>query len=136
MKRHALKVAYVLAWHIGIIRLFHFLNRNRQLGLTYHNVLPDELFDPDLVHLGVSCSLSTFIVQIEALRKRFAVTTEIGKPGTCMITFDDGYRINLLAPRHPRKALRSRTGPGFCQVQTIQVPVQCGVLQLPIWWPA
>ncbi len=97
MKRHALKIAYVLAWHLGIIRLFHFLNRNRQLVLTYHNVLSDELFDPDLVHLGVSCSLSTFIVQIAALRKRFAVTTEIGKPGSCMITFDDGYRNNLMA---------------------------------------
>jgi peptidoglycan/xylan/chitin deacetylase (PgdA/CDA1 family) len=97
MKRRALKILYVLAWHLGIIRLFYFLNRHRQRILAYHNILPDELFDPDLVHLGVSCPISTFVVQIEALRRRFEVTTEIGKPGICMITFDDGYRNNLLA---------------------------------------
>lgn len=111
MKRHILKITYVLAWHLGILRLFYFLNRNRQLVLTYHNVLPDELFDPNLVHLGVSCSLSTFVAQIEAVHRRFAVTTEIGKPGTCMITFDDGYRNNLLAAEELAK--RHMTGVFF-----------------------
>jgi len=103
MKRHALKIAYVLAWHLGVIRLFYWLNRHRQCVLAYHNVLPDELFDQNLLHLGVSCSLGTFIVQIESLRNRFEVTTEIGKPGTCMITFDDGYRNNLLAAEELEK---------------------------------
>lgn len=93
--RRILLLLYWAAYFLGIIKLFYYLNRKRQLVLAYHNVIPDECYDGSL-HLGVSCRQSSFEAQMEIIRSRFTVTTEIGGPGTCMITFDDGYRNNYL----------------------------------------
>jgi peptidoglycan/xylan/chitin deacetylase (PgdA/CDA1 family) len=51
--------------------------------LTYHNVIPDDLFDASL-HLGVSHSESAFKKHMSILKKRLA-------PENVLITFDDGY---------------------------------------------
>jgi len=83
-------IIYVLAYYTGINQLFYFLTRNRQRVLTFHNVIPEHLFD-NTIHLGVSCSDSTFDFQIREISKRFNITTKIGIPSSCVITFDDGY---------------------------------------------
>lgn len=109
MRHRVLRVILVAAYWLGIIRLFYFLNRRKQRILAYHNVLPDELFD-DTLHLGMSCRASSFENQLVAIRSHFKTTTQIGVPASCIITFDDGYRNNLLvaAPllaRHDTRAI-------------------------------
>lgn len=90
MKNVFVNAIYVLAYYTGINHLFYFLNRDRQRIFTFHNIIPDSLFDSAL-HLGVSCSDSTFEFQIREIAKRFNITTEIGVSSSCIITFDDGY---------------------------------------------
>ncbi len=81
------------SYRLGINRLFYNINPQRQIILTYHNIIPDELFD-DSLHLGVSHTLSVFDAQIEHIKKHFTFTTEPGVPNSCIITFDDGFMNN------------------------------------------
>jgi len=92
------RLLYIMTYYLGINRLFYFLNRKKQRVLTYHNVISDVLFD-NALHLGVSCSQSTFHWQIEYLKKRFRFVTEPGIEGSCVITFDDGYQNNFRVAR-------------------------------------
>lgn len=95
MKNLILKILYRTAYYSGVFELFFFLNRKRQAVITYHNVIPDELFDESLVHLGVSCKRSVFSTQLDIILSRFSVTTDVGHSGTCIISFDDGYKNNI-----------------------------------------
>lgn len=70
---------------IGIFHLFYFLNRRKETVITYHNIIPDELFD-DSVHLGVSHRRSIFENHIQLIQKRSQK-----KKNRFLITFDDGY---------------------------------------------
>jgi peptidoglycan/xylan/chitin deacetylase (PgdA/CDA1 family) len=91
MKHSVLRIFYsVCAW-LGVFRLFYAINRNKTVNITYHNILPDDIFD-DSIHLGVSHPASVFEAQIIHISKRFSISTDDpeGK-GTCRITFDDGY---------------------------------------------
>ena len=99
---------FLLLHFSGLNRLFFWLNRHRQIILTYHNVIPDALFTESL-QMDLSHSASVFNFQIGLLRARFPITTEFGVAGSFMITFDDGFRNNLMtaAPilaRHGVKA--------------------------------
>ena len=85
-----LAILYFLSYYLGIIRLFYFLNKNRQRIITFHNVIPDILFD-NSIHLGVSCTDKIFEFQIKEIEKRLKITTELGVSNSCIITFDDGY---------------------------------------------
>jgi len=82
---------YALCSWLGIFRLFYAINRNRALNITYHNVLPDDVYD-NSVHLGMSHPSSIFETQILHINRRWPITTDPDQPGTCRITFDDGYR--------------------------------------------
>jgi len=92
---HKLKILlYAFCYFSGIVGIFYYFTKRNQLILTYHNVLSDEDFDHSL-HLGVSCNASAFSRQINIVKKYFTVTTELGKPGSCVITFDDGFKNNV-----------------------------------------
>jgi peptidoglycan/xylan/chitin deacetylase (PgdA/CDA1 family) len=78
---------------------FFWLNRKKQVVVTYHNIINDDFFD-SAVHLGVSNRLSEFDKQIKLIISKFKVVTEIGKPKSCIITFDDGYRNNYTVAFH------------------------------------
>lgn len=95
MKYSVLKLIYMVAYHIGLFQLFYFFKRKHQIVITYHNVISDDIYDGNLSHLGVSCSESAFVQQLNIILRRFKVTTEIGIPGSCMISFDDGYKNNI-----------------------------------------
>ena len=95
LKHLILKILYFLTYWIGINKLFYFLNRHQQRVLTYHNVLPDEVFDNTL-HLGVSHDSNTFDKQISYIVSQLDITTDLGKENSCVITFDDGYRNNFI----------------------------------------
>lgn len=95
LMRTLLKLFYIASYYLFINRVFYFLNSKRQRVITYHNILPDKLYDATLPHCGVSHAESTFERQIELLVEKFPITLEIGKPGTCIVTFDDGYENNF-----------------------------------------
>lgn len=108
MKNRVLKLLYAIAYHAGVVSLFYFINRKRQRILAYHNVINDDLFDDGMVHLGVSCSTSSFSKQLDIVLSRFTVTTDLGQPGSCIISFDDGYKNNI------EIAARLLTARGVC----------------------
>jgi len=95
MKYIILKWTYRLFYCLGVFKLFYFLKRKQQTVITYHNVISDDIFNSDLLHLGVSCSESSFIKQIDIVSSRFRITTDVGVQKTCIISFDDGYRNNI-----------------------------------------
>ena len=89
------KIIFFTSYISGLNNLFYFLNRKNQLVITYHNIIPDALYD-DSLHFLVSYKESLFRKHIKYIKKKFKITTKIGIPGTCVITFDDGYRNNFL----------------------------------------
>lgn len=95
MKKVVLRLLYSAMSAIGVFALLFRLQRARQRVVTFHNVIDDELFDPNLPHFGASCTRSQFIQQLEVIQSRFEVVTGIGVPGTCIVSFDDGYRNNI-----------------------------------------
>ena len=64
MKNSFLNIIYFLAYYAGINQFFYFLTRDRQRVITFHNIIPQRLFDHS-IHLGVSCSDETFEFQIK-----------------------------------------------------------------------
>ncbi len=83
-----------MAYYLGVLKLFYFINRKKQLVIMYHNILSDDIFDESLVHLGVSSSETAFRKQLDIILRQFKVTTELGVPNTCILSFDDGYKNN------------------------------------------
>jgi peptidoglycan/xylan/chitin deacetylase (PgdA/CDA1 family) len=92
-RRIVVRTGYALLYVSGVIRLAYWLGRNRQVVVTYHNVLPDRLVD-DSLHGREAHAASVFSRQLAVIRRRFPVTTELGRPGSCVIAFDDGYSNN------------------------------------------
>lgn len=91
MKGKILKVVSVLAYYCGAVALFYWLNRKAKRILTFHNVLPDELYCPGIAN-DVSNRLSDFEKIIDECAKRFKFSTDLFDAKTLTITFDDGYR--------------------------------------------
>ena len=87
MKKKFLLLFYFVMTYLGFIKLFYWLNRNKKIILTYHNIIPNHLFD-DSCHLGVSHTESVFKEQIKLIYQRF-------DRNQCLITFDDGYKNQL-----------------------------------------
>lgn len=85
------KLAAIIAYWCGLDSLFYWLNRNAKRIITFHNVLPDELFRSGVAN-GVSSSLTGFKAIISECGKRFKFSTELSDSKTLTITFDDGYR--------------------------------------------
>lgn len=105
MKGLLLRMFYFVALYSGIISLFYWSNRHKEVVICYHNVVPDELFD-NAPHLSTSHSTSVFQRQIEIIAKRWPAP----RAEACLITFDDGYanQFEIAAPilnRHNRLAV-------------------------------
>ena len=84
------RLVAILAYYTGLDRLFYWLNRRAKRILTFHNVLPDELFARNIAN-GVSCSASEFRTVIRELKRKWKFSTDLFDPATVTITFDDGY---------------------------------------------
>lgn len=85
------RLVAIIAYWTGLDALFYWLNRKKKRIITFHNILPKELW-MDGVANGVSTKLEDFVKVVEMVRARFEITNDLFKPGTCTITFDDGYR--------------------------------------------
>ncbi|HLB43371.1 MAG TPA: polysaccharide deacetylase family protein [Gammaproteobacteria bacterium] len=93
-KKIILIIFYYIMTCLGVIKLFYWLNRKKRLILTYHNIIPDDLFD-HTYHLGVSHSESIFKNQIKLISRRFSYNLKEKKMFRCVITFDDGYKNQM-----------------------------------------
>jgi peptidoglycan/xylan/chitin deacetylase (PgdA/CDA1 family) len=93
LRKGLVNAVHALLYLSGMVHLAYWLNRHRQVIVTYHNVLPDRMLD-DSLHSREAHAESAFARQLEIIRRRFAVTAELDRPGTCLITFDDGYSNN------------------------------------------
>jgi hypothetical protein len=113
VKVRVLRILYFLCFWTGLTELFYARRKRGVLILSYHSVLPDDLYDSSL-HLGVSHRWSEFVQHVEVIRRRFSITTNLtrNKPGDCVISFDDGYTNNLAAAAY----LRSVGGSGIFYV--------------------
>lgn len=91
MKSKVINAIAFMAYWLGIDALFYCLNRKAKRIVTFHNVLPDEMFRPGVAN-GVSNCLSDFLRIIHECAKKFRFSTDLFDAKTLTLTFDDGYR--------------------------------------------
>lgn len=91
MKQLIVKMLALACYYCGADGFFYWLNRKSKRIVTFHNVLPDELFRPGLAN-GVSNRHSDFKLIVEECAKRYKFSTDLHDVTTLTITFDDGYR--------------------------------------------
>ncbi len=91
-------VAYV-CYFLGLHRIAYFLNRKRKRVITFHNVLPDDLFDKSIAN-GVSCSFSDFKTIVSEISRFYRFSLDLDDYKTATLTFDDGYKnqVETAAP--------------------------------------
>ena len=82
-------VAFISYW-LGVDAVFYWLNRKAKRIVTFHNVLPDDIFRNDIAN-GVSCADGDFRKIVHELKKRRSFSTDIFDSRSLTITFDDGY---------------------------------------------
>lgn len=99
--------AYSL-YYTGILFLIkNYKLRNKAVVLTYHRVLPDDIFESSFSNPGIVVKPETFASNLEFLKKHFNVISSIdikstlqssskNNANTCIITFDDGWIDNYL----------------------------------------
>jgi len=91
MRRFLVRALARFAYWSGIDALFYVLNRNAKRIVTFHNVLPDDLFRDNIAN-GVSNRLSDFIAIVKECGRHFRFSTDMFDTESLTITFDDGYR--------------------------------------------
>lgn len=84
---------YRFAYYSGFISLFFFLNRNKQLIINYHHILPKNEIDSNIC-FGFTHTIEAFKTHLDVIKKRFAISTEFNYPKSLLITFDDGALNN------------------------------------------
>ena len=84
---HAVAVA---CYWTGVDAIFYWLNKKAKRIVTFHNVLPKELWSPGGEN-GVSSDLDGFEKVVDLCAKRYRFSTDFLDPQTLTITFDDGY---------------------------------------------
>lgn len=84
IKRTLLYCFYFILHHLRLFHIFHWKNRTKTLVLTYHNIIPDHLFDHS-VHLGMSHRESVFERHVRFIKYHL-------KNRKVIFTFDDGYQ--------------------------------------------
>lgn len=89
MKNRIVFIAARLFYWLGVDALFYWLNRRAKRILTFHNVLPDELWFP--FANGVSNKVSDFVKIIDEVCRKYKFSTDVMDGSTATITFDDGY---------------------------------------------
>ncbi len=110
--------------YTGLNYLFFKINRGRKRIITYHNILPDKIYNEKLIN-GVSHQQSAFESQLAYIAMHFSVGTDLDNPKELTITFDDGY-LNQHAIAYPILAKFQLPAVFFCTLDLIrfnQVPL-------------
>ena len=81
-------IAFV-AYYLGLDALMYRLNRRAKRIITFHNVLPDDIYD-SARPIGCMIIESDFKRQIAEISRCFRFSTDIFDASTATITFDDG----------------------------------------------
>jgi hypothetical protein len=128
----------------GIIRVSRALNRRRLVVLNYHGVVPDELARDPLLNSNV-VGVSEFAHQMAQVSRLFCPirASELrnwqdprAKPAA-LITFDDGYRNNLLyaAPVLKKFGIPAVVAicPGYVGQKRMLWPDE--IHWRVLWWP-
>lgn len=89
MKQIVVGCVAFLAYWFGVDVLFYWLNRKAKRIITFHNILPDNVFDPRAN--GVSCKESDFRKILDEVSRKFTFSTNIWDVDTVTLTFDDGF---------------------------------------------
>lgn len=84
------KILAFIGYWSGLEDLFYWLNRRAKRVITFHNVLPDELYNASK-QTGYTDRLSDLSMIVRELGKHFTFDVDPDVEGTCTLTFDDGY---------------------------------------------
>lgn len=120
MKKHAVYWFVRFCCWCGITALFYFLNSKRKRIVTFHHVIPDNLYFSGVVN-GVSCRESDFKRILEQLGRRYRFSLDLMDTDSVTLTFDDGYRsqYEIVA----RCLMESGNIPAYLFVSGALVPV-------------
>ena len=92
MKQFVVGIMAFAAYWTGIDAFFYWLNRKAKRIITFHDVLPDAIFDKRAN--GVGCSESEFRRIVREIKKRFPISVDLGDVHSVTLAFDDGYLKN------------------------------------------
>jgi peptidoglycan/xylan/chitin deacetylase (PgdA/CDA1 family) len=92
MSSFVLKSIYTVAYYSGILNLFYKM-RKTPIVVSYHNIIPDEIFEKNRQFIGGDHRESEFDQHIAIIKSKLEVCNDI-QPGKVLITFDDGYKNN------------------------------------------
>lgn len=126
-----IKLISIISYYTGLTKIFFFLNRNRKKIISFHNIIPDHLFD-DTLHLGVSTHESSFNVQVNYLKEKFRIDTDLKNNQTVTITFDDGY-LNQYQAIKKHFFLAKVPAVLFCTLKPVQTGT-ASVTDLLLYW--
>lgn len=124
LNRKVRSFIYGLCYYLGILSLFYRINRKKQRILVFHHIIPDEYMNNSFEQAIVCTSRSRFDWMMSIVNMRFEVTTELGRPGSVIITFDDGYRAALIAD----EVLAKRANKAY-----IFMPISNVGSSVPLW---
>lgn len=99
----------LLSYYTGVDAVFYRLNRKAKRVVTFHNVLPNELWRAELAN-GVSHRLRDFRAIVDEISRRFSFSTDLFDAETVTITFDDGYHNQY---EYAFKTLREKGIPAY-----------------------
>ncbi|WP_188109709.1 polysaccharide deacetylase family protein [Pseudohalioglobus sediminis] len=94
MKSLVLQCIYFAAFYAGILDLF-YRRRKTPIVITYHNIIPDDLFDKNAQFIGGDHRVSEFDAHLSIVSSKVSIGNRC-IPGEVLITFDDGYKNNKL----------------------------------------
>ncbi|WP_196008656.1 polysaccharide deacetylase family protein [Parabacteroides distasonis] len=132
MRRTLLVSLYFVAYYLGILTLFYRINRKKQRILVFHHIIPDEYMNNSFEQAIVCTSRSRFDWMMSIVNRRFEVTTELGRPASVIITFDDGYRAALIADEVLMK--RSNKAYFFMPISNVGSSVPLWIDRIMAWF--
>lgn len=93
MGRAILHGVYLAAYYLGLFDLFYRF-RKSPIVVSYHNIIPDALYDRNSQFIGGDHRESEFDAHLAIIQSKVSITNSL-EPGCVLITFDDGYKNNL-----------------------------------------
>ena len=78
MRRKVRKLLFIVLYYLGVVRLFYFLNRNKQRILVFHHIIPDKYLNNSFEQEIVCTSEHRFRWLLGIINKHLEVTLSLG----------------------------------------------------------